>query len=231
MSYSDYRRIAREKLSNNWWLSIGVAAVAWLLGGLLLGGSFLPEVNYKVDQEELSLINIANSTVRFALSAGSALGLAQFILGGTIQMGYAKYLLAQHDGGERNFNDLFSQFNNFGTGFAQKFLRSLYSFLWGLLFIIPGIIASYRYAMTPYILAENPEMTASQAIEQSKYMMDGHKGELFCLHLTFIGWDILAALTLNLGNLALNPYKNAAEAVFYRDLQDQLRRQHNAGYM
>ena len=85
--------------------------------------------------------------------------------------------------------------------------------------------------MTPYILAENPEMTASQAIEQSKYMMDGHKGELFCLHLTFIGWDILAALTLNLGNLALNPYKNAAEAVFYRDLQDQLRRQHNAGYM
>ena len=231
MSYHDYRRIAREKLANNWWLSIGIAAVAWLLGGLLIGSGFLPEVNYEASQEELSLINIANGSVKFALSAASAFGLAQFILGGTIQLGYAKYLLAQHDGNELNFNDLFSQFNNFGTGFAQKFLRSLYCFLWGLLFIIPGIVASYKYAMTPYILAENPEMTASQAMEQSKYMMDGHKGELFTLNLTFIGWNILAAITLNLGHLALNPYKNAARTVFYRDLQEQLRVRHNAGYM
>ena len=68
-------------------------------------------------------------------------------------------------------------------------------------------------------------------MEQSKYMMDGHKGELFTLNLTFIGWNILAAITLNLGHLALNPYKNAARTVFYRDLQEQLRVRHNAGYM
>jgi len=84
---------------------------------------------------------------------------------------------------------------------------------------IPGIIASYSYAMTPYILAENPGLRANEAISRSKEMMDGYKGELFLLHLTFIGWDLLAVLTLNIGHLWLNPYKHAAEAAFYRQLQ------------
>ena len=72
--------------------------------------------------------------------------------------------------------------------------------------------------MTPFIMAENPDMTANEAITASCELMDGHKGELFILELTFIGWNLLAALTLNLGHLALNPYKNAAYAVFYREL-------------
>ena len=72
--------------------------------------------------------------------------------------------------------------------------------------------------MTPFIMAENPEMSASEAITASKELMDGHKGELFTLDLTFIGWGLLAALTLNLGNLALNPHHNAAYAAFYTDL-------------
>ena len=72
--------------------------------------------------------------------------------------------------------------------------------------------------MTPFIMAENPEMTASEAITASKEMMDGHKGELFTLDLTFIGWDLLCLFTLNIGHLWLNPYKNAAYAVFYKDL-------------
>ena len=67
-------------------------------------------------------------------------------------------------------------------------------------------------------LAEHPELTASEAIAQSKAMMDGSRWRLFCLHLSFIGWDLLCALTLGLGNLALTPYKQAAEAAFYRDL-------------
>ena len=70
-------------------------------------------------------------------------------------------------------------------------------------------------------MADHPELTASEAIDRSKELMDGHKGELFILHLTFIGWDLLASLTLNLGNIALNPYKNAAHAAFYRQIQAQ----------
>ena len=72
--------------------------------------------------------------------------------------------------------------------------------------------------MTNYILAENPELTASEAIEQSKSMMYGHRLRLFCLQFSFIGWDLLCALTLGIGNLWLRPYKQAAEAAFYREV-------------
>lgn len=91
-------------------------------------------------------------------------------------------------------------------------------YLWTLLLIIPGIMASYSYAMTGYILAEHPELTASEAIAQSKDMMAGNRWRLFCLQFSFIGWDILCALTLGIGNLALRPYRHAAEAAFYREL-------------
>ena len=97
-------------------------------------------------------------------------------------------------------------------------MQWLYVFAWSLLFIIPGIIAGYSYAMTRYILAERPELTAQEALEHSRTMMAGNRWRLFCLQLSFIGWDILAALTLGIGNLWLNPYKQAATAAFYRDV-------------
>ena len=156
----------------------------------------------------------------FTLSLRNGIfSLTAFLIGGVLQMGYAGFLLKQHDGKETDFRDLFSMFDYFGTGFAQRFLRSLYVTLWSLLFIIPGIIKEYSYAMTPFILAEHPNLTASQAIQLSEQMMDGHKADLFILELSFIGWDLLAAVTLNLGNIALNPYKIAARATFYRQLQ------------
>ena len=99
--------------------------------------------------------------------------------------------------------------------------RVVFAFLWGLLLLIPGIIASYSYAMTPYIMVERPALTPMEAITASKELMQGHKWELFCLDFSFIGWDLLAALTLNLGHLFLNPYKNAAYTAFYRNIKAQ----------
>lgn len=80
------------------------------------------------------------------------------------------------------------------------------------------MIASYSYAMTEYILAENPEISANEAITMSKQMMDGNKWRLFCLDFSFIGWDILCGLTLGIGYLWLTPYKQAARAIFYREV-------------
>lgn len=220
------RSRARANLTGKWGISIAAAAVMSLLGGLLVGSSFLPEIKSEYSSWFPFLAQIAEGMNRglkigsftFTLHHG-IFGLAATIIGGVLQIGYADFLLKQHDGQEVNFQDLFSKFDYFGTGFAQRFLRVLYETLWGLLFIIPGIIKHYSYAMTPFILADNPALTASQAISMSKDMMDGHKGELFLLNLSFIGWALLAALTLNLGNLALNPYQNAAYAAFYRQLQ------------
>ena len=144
--------------------------------------------------------------------------LVNFLIGGTIQLGYSVYLLKQYHRQETSIGDLFSQFFRFGTGFAQKFLVGLYTLLWTLLFIIPGLIKSLSYAMTPFILADNPNLTAGQAITRSRELMDGHKWELFVLDLTFIGWDILGALTCGIGSLWVTPYKNAAYAAFYRQI-------------
>lgn len=215
------RARARENLRGMWPVAIGVAAIAYLLGGLMFGSQFFPELKTEFTATDLeALRNFEFDRVSTHMRVGNinTIGLVGFILGGVIQLGYAQFLLKQHDKLQPTWNDLFSQFHRFGQGFAQKFLRGLYCALWGLLFVIPGIVKAYSYAMTPYIMAENPDMRAQDAIRASMELMDGHKGELFWLRLTFIGWDILAALTLNIGHLALNPYKNAAEAAFYRQI-------------
>lgn len=227
MEASTLRSRARANLAGSWGISIGIAVVASLLGGLIAGGTFLPELETTIPIAYFPALqkfsdwwndglHIGNVTLNFR---SGIFGFVAFILGGTLQMGYADFLLKQHDGKETSFNDLFSKFDYFGTGFAQRFLRSLYTFLWSLLFIVPGIIKGYAYSMTPFILADNPNLTASQAIRFSEDLMEGHKSELFVLDLTFIGWNILAAMTWNLGNIALNPYKNAAYAAFFRQLQ------------
>ena len=225
MTSSDYRRIARERLVGNWPLAIGVAAAACILGGLVTGSSFVPQFNVRIEGQDISnigdLLNLLTAQSISAFGLGSILGLAQFLIGGAIELGFATFLLRQHRREELDFQDLFSQFHRFGQGFAQKFLRILYITLWSLLFVIPGIVKSYAYAMTPFIMAENPEMSANDAIPASRELLDGHKGDLFILDLSFIGWGILAAVTCNIGHLALNPYRNAAYAAFYKDLTTQ----------
>ena len=216
MTYKEIRQAARDNLRGNYWLSVLVAFVAVLLGGIIGGGTI-----FRVDVDTEVLHQLPRFIVRYLAIMGSIsvfFALVQFIVGGTVQLGYAKYLLKQHDHASFDIHDLFSQFNRFKEGFLQSFLRNLYVLLWSLLLIIPGIVKSYAYAMTPFIMAENPQMSANEAIEASKQLMNGHKDELFTLDLTFLGWGLLAALTLNIGHIFLNPYKNAAYAVFYKEL-------------
>ena len=215
MTSKELRAIARENLQGNWGISVGVALVAALLGGMVTGSG-----NISFQFNEDTVRNLPPVFWGFLLpfvSVVGLLGLAMFIIGGVVELGYAKFLLKQHDKKELVFADLFSQFERFGTGFAQRFLRTLYTALWTLLFVVPGIIKSLSYAMTPFILEDHPELTASEAINRSKKLMDGHKMDLFILSLTFIGWDILSALTFGIGFLFLNPYRNAAYAAFYRN--------------
>lgn len=217
MTSSELRAVARQNLEGTWGISVGVALVASLLGGSMAGAG--SNVNFNVSEENIRNLPPVFWTVLLPLvSVAGLLSLAALILGGTVELGYAKFLLKQHDRKELQFSDLFSQFERFGTGFAQKFLRILFIMLWTLLLIIPGIVKGLSYAMTPFILEEHPEMTASQAIKASMQLMDGHKMDLFILGLSFIGWSLLACLTMGIGFLFLNPYMNAAYAAFYRDI-------------
>lgn len=217
MTYSELRRMARENLEGNWKKSLGVAFVASIFGALIAGSNF--SLDLDLEREVLQqLPDVILSFLAVMVSASSALSLVHFILAGPVQLGYAKVLLKQYHRQEFEVKDLFSQFDRFKQGFLMNLLRTLYIFLWTLLFIIPGIVASYKYALAPFLMTENPEMTAKEAIAASTELMDGYKGHLFMLDLSFIGWDLLAMLTLGIGFLWLNPYKNAAHAVFYRQV-------------
>ena len=95
----------------------------------------------------------------------------------------------------------------------------LYTFLWSLLFLIPGFVKYYAYSMTPYIMAEKPNMSINDAITKSREIMKGHKWQLFLLDLSFTGWMILSALTLGLALVYVWPYYNAARAAFYKEIK------------
>lgn len=97
-------------------------------------------------------------------------------------------------------------------------LVGIYTFLWTMLFIIPGFIKSYSYAMTYFVYRDNQEMGCDAAIEESMRLMDGHKMDLFILDLSFIGWLLLSILSLGIGLLWLVPYMQSAHAHFYEDL-------------
>lgn len=220
MNYSNIRARARANLQGNWGVSIAAAFVAAIFGALVISSGNVIEVAKEITGQ---------FSPRFAailgmiVSAISAVSIVKLILGGVVQLGYTRFLLNQHDGRTFEVKDLFSQFDRFTVGFLQLFLRNLFIILWSLLLVIPGVIKTFSYAMTPFILAEHPELTAKQAIDRSMELMDGHKWELFVLGLTFIGWELLNALTLGIGSFWLNPYKNAAYAAFYREITAQKR--------
>ena len=109
--------------------------------------------------------------------------------------------------------------HNYKNGVKTMFFRDLYTFLWSLLFIIPGIVKSYEYRMVPYLLADHPDMTSEQAFAESKRMMTGQKWNAFVLDLSFIGWDILSILTLGMLSIFyVEPYKFMTKAALYEKL-------------
>ena len=110
-------------------------------------------------------------------------------------------------------------FGNWGHHVGGMLLVGVYTLAWTLLLIVPGIIKSFAYALTPFILIDKPELSANEAIELSMKMMDGHKLDLFILYLSFIGWYLLSFLTLCIGMLWVMPYQYTAMVAFYEDVK------------
>ena len=115
--------------------------------------------------------------------------------------------------------DAFAGFDDFWTGFKALFLVGLFTFLWSLLFVIPGIIKSFSYSQTMMIVAENKGIGAREAINRSKAMMDGRKMDYFVLGLSFIGWGLLCCITLGIAAIWVGPYMQATMVKFYNDIK------------
>ncbi|MCR1809210.1 DUF975 family protein [Haploplasma modicum] len=150
------------------------------------------------------------------------LGLSNFIsllLIGPAMVGLACFYVNGFRKEKVRFEDLFEPATkNFINLLVMGLLKSIFLFLWTLLFIIPGLIKSYSYAMADYIALDNPKLEANDVITKSREMMDGNKLRLFLLHLSFIGWFLLGILTFGIGLIFLAPYIKAAETAFYLNL-------------
>lgn len=135
--------------------------------------------------------------------------------------GFVVLFLKGFRGEELEVGKLFDGFKEYGRILGTMILMNIYTFLWSLLLIIPGIIKAYSYAMTPYVLNDEPELSFNAAIEKSMALMEGKKMKLFLLDLSFIGWILLALITLGIGFLWLYPYMQTARAAFYEDLKKE----------
>lgn len=122
-----------------------------------------------------------------------------------------------------NMEEMFWPFKeDYGGNVLMMFLISLYTALWSMLFVVPGIVKGYSYSLAMYIKSENPNIPASKAIELSTRMTNGHKMDLFVLDMSFIGWAILSAFTLNiLGILYVIPYQYASKAFAYEEIKEE----------
>lgn len=205
---SELRAQARERLEGKWdtfvlmtFLMLVIQTILQIPGYI---GSLLEVLSPENVLASLSFSNISNILSLLALP---------------LSWGLTVSLLRNHREESVDLENLFDGFRGgrYTRVFCALFLVNLFTFLWTLLLIIPGIMKAFSYALTPYIIMDEPELTARQAITRSCEIMQGRRWKLFCLSLSFIGWGILSLLTFGIGFLWLAPYMNASIAAFYED--------------
>ena len=155
------------------------------------------------------------------MSFGSSFLIGGLLLGGFLMFGICRVFLqlvrSQKD--KIDVADLFSGSDQFTDLLVLNLLQGLFTFLWTLLFIVPGIVKSYAYAMAFYIKHDHPEYDWRQCLDESQRYMKGYKWQLFCLDFSFIGWGLLGLLTCGAGLLWVMPYQYAARTNFYENLR------------
>lgn len=206
----ELKAIARDNLRDMWLTAVIVWFVAWLLTDAFTGNGGKETAQHVWQNGEL---------IRVGSKQGSLGSLVAFIIGGPINFGLATFFLKLARNQDAMFSDLFNGFKYFFKTFLLNFLILFFTLLWTLLLIVPGIIAIFKYSMAYYIINDNPEISAMEAIRQSKEIMDGNKMRLFSLWLSFIGWFILGIFTMGIGFLYAMPYYNAAKTSFYEDIK------------
>lgn len=171
-----------------------------------------------------ALITFILSVIGFATGGLSAIGIGVLLLifvEMPLEYSASHVALSVCRGEKVEFGDAFAGFKIYWKALCLNLLMGIFIFLWSCLFIIPGIIKIFSYSMSNFILRDNPNMTASEAITESRRMMNGNKWRLFCLCFSFIGWFILSIFTCGILLFWITPYMNASIAEFYRSLKNE----------
>ncbi len=239
----DFRARAREALSGNWMTVVLATFIASIFGATVGvgrggvspvqlvsnfgnyfgndGGTNDYNIEGYLDSYDDQMVTLLAGVLTISFVIALIFAFIAIFLGAVVSIGLCQYNMRLIDHENLDLGILFSNFNIWTKAVWLTVRRGIFVFLWTLLFIIPGVIKFYSYAMSFFIMAENPEISAGEAMDVSQKMMKGNKWRLFCLGLSFIGWDFLNLFTLGIGSLWLTPYKNAATAAFYDEISRQ----------
>ena len=149
--------------------------------------------------------------------------IAVYVIAPPLSLGLIMVYLSVTYGEDVQINTLFDGFRNgyFGKSVLLFLMVIFFTMLWSFLFVIPGIIKAYSYSMSFYILAENPNMTAREALNESKEIMKGNKLNLFVLELSFILWAFAIIFTLGIAAIYVEPYMQLTYVNFYHNIKRQ----------
>ena len=188
---------AKEQLRGKVWMFFLVSVIVY---AILIPISFLTELE----------------------GAASLIGLiAVYAITPPLSLGMTMVYLDVTYGDPVEISTLFKGFTMTWKAIKLFLWMLLFIYLWMLLLIIPGIIAGYSYSMAYYILAENPDMKAKEALTESKIIMKGHKWEFFVLQLSFILWGLLCIVTLGIAAIYVSPYQQLTFTNFYHNIKRQ----------
>ena len=146
---------------------------------------------------------------------------ATLFSGGACLAAWSAFFLRICCGGKLTFWDFVQGFEHFASGALCFAWCVLWVFIWSLLFVVPGIVKAFSYSMALFVLADNPRLGPRKAVSISKVLTRGHKGDLFVLLMSFLLWEILAAVTLEILQLWLAPYVATSFATSYCKLKEE----------
>lgn len=225
ISSNELKEKSLISLKNNWAIPVLIGllfiliigSATALLSSIILIFSFIPSFILSLFLEE-SIVSLIVQGIHYIFSLVANLILLP------LSLGYINYFLMFAKSQKPKINNLFDGYKkSIGNSIIASLLMGIYIFLWSLLLIVPGIIKAFSYAMTFYIIAENPKISTTDALKRSQAMMNGHKWDFFVLELSFLGWEILSLFTCGIGFIFLNPYIETAKAHFYLTLKEDFK--------
>ena len=221
----DLKMRGKAAFQQNYWACVAVAFIMSIITTLTAGNSGRSGAQSAIQDNSYDYFYGYGNTMALITTAVVAV-LAMFALlltvldifiGNVLRVGGCQFFV-QNQMHQERVSIILAPFKSghYGNLVLTMFLKELYTLLWTLLLVVPGIIKSYEYRMIPYILAENPGMDRKEAFAISKRMMDGKKWETFVLDLSFLGWWILSACTCGiLAIFYVAPYVEATNAEIY----------------
>lgn len=216
---------AKDALRNNYGSCVLAALIMGIMAGTNPGAT--NGVRWNIDSSSIGFPALGIIIGAFGVM-GIMLLLSIFVAN-VFTVGGCRFFIENRDY-NAPFSKVLSGFKSgyYGNVVLGMFMMDLYIFLWSLLLIVPGIIKQYEYRMVPYILAEQPDISYTEALSISREMMTGQKWDAFVLDLSFIGWYLFAGITCGIGGLLWTaPYKYAADAELYGILREDWMHRYN----